>query len=99
MGKAQNELIRRIDRSQREGTSTGPLAWQDIDALAQGLAFADRPLRRATAKVSERCALGPRGVWMLNLIEAGFVYPHELADIFEIGRSLGTVGIHKSERM
>lgn len=88
VNETRAELIRRIDETLRDGGVTGPLAWEDIGALVQGLAFAERPLRRATAGVTERYSLGPRGAWTLNLISAGFVYPHELADIFEIGRSL-----------
>jgi DNA-binding MarR family transcriptional regulator len=88
VNRTRDELLRRTDQTLREGTVTGPLAWDDVAALAQGLAFAEKPLRRATAKVTERYSLGPRGAWTLNLIAAGFAYPHELADIFEIGRSL-----------
>jgi len=88
VNETRDELLRRIDRTLREGTAPGPLAWEDIGLLVQGLAFADRPLRQATARITERHSLGPRGAWTLNLIDIGFVYPHELADIFEIGRSL-----------
>src|ERR1043166_1525787 len=91
----RDELLRRVDRTVREGGVTTALGWDDIGLLVQGLAFADRPLQQATAKVTERYSLGPRGAWTLNLIDHGFVYPHELADIFEIGRSLVSAEISR----
>ncbi len=65
-----------------------PLDWDDIGFLCQGLSFASRPLFAATQGVTTRYSLGPRGAWMLNLITAGVVYPHELSNVFKIGRSL-----------
>lgn len=86
--KARGELLRRTDAQLAGRAGTGPLTWEDIGALVQGLAFAGRPIRHAAAGVTARYSLGPRGAWILNLIDANFVYPHELADLFEIGRSL-----------
>lgn len=62
----------------------------EIAFIAEGLAFGPRALRAATAKVTERYGLGPRGAWILNVISNGVAYPLELASVFCVGRSLIT---------
>lgn len=66
------------------------LGWEEIAFLAEGLAFGPRALHAATAKVTERYNLGPRGAWILNVISHGVAYPLELASVFCVGRSLIT---------
>jgi DNA-binding MarR family transcriptional regulator len=66
------------------------IGWDEIAFLAEGLAFGPRALRAATAKVTERYGLGPRGAWILNVISNGVAYPLELASVFCVGRSLIT---------
>ncbi len=68
----------------------GQLSWDDLGSLAEGLAFASRPLKLATQSVTERFDLGPRGAWILNLISNGVVHPTVLSTIFQVGRSLIT---------
>lgn len=65
-----------------------PLDWSDLGYLSQGLAWANRPLSESTKAVTERHDLGPRGAWMLNLIAGGVCFPHELSEVFGIGKSL-----------
>lgn len=65
-----------------------PLTWDDLGLLCQGLVFASRPIMAATREVTERNSLGPRGAWLINLINAGVVFPHELSEVMGIGRSL-----------
>lgn len=65
-----------------------PLTWDDFGLLTHGLVFASRPLMAATRSVTERNSLGPRGAWLINLIKAGVVFPHELSEVMGIGRSL-----------
>lgn len=62
----------------------------EVAFLAEGLAFGQRALRAATAKVTERYNLGPRGAWILNVVSNGVTYPLELASVFCVGRSLIT---------
>lgn len=71
-------------------TATSEIGWDEIAFLAEGLAFGPRALRAATAKVTERYGLGPRGAWILNVISNGVAYPLELASVFCVGRSLIT---------
>ncbi|MET0251194.1 MAG: MarR family winged helix-turn-helix transcriptional regulator [Novosphingobium sp.] len=85
--RTREQLLRRIGHDVPPDRA-GPLDWNDIGHLVQGLAMAGRPLRLATAPVTERHGLGPRGAWILNLIAAELVYPHQLADVLQIGRSL-----------
>lgn len=65
-----------------------PLTWDDLGLLCHGLVFAARPIMAASKGVTERNSLGPRGAWLINLIEAGVVFPHELSEVMGIGRSL-----------
>lgn len=88
--ESRERLLKRLDDEREESAGTGPLTWADLGFLAHGLAFAARPLHKATAAVTERHSLGPRGAWILNLIAANIDHPHELADVFQIGRSLVT---------
>lgn len=82
-------ILRRVNYSiGTPASADGPLDWNDFGLLAQGLAMAVRPLYAATRPVTDRYSLGPRGAWALNLINAGIVFPHELAEVFGIGRSL-----------
>ncbi len=67
-----------------------PLAWDDVGKLCYGLAFASRSLHAATAQITETYDLGPRGGWILNLIDVGQVFPRDLAAMFKVGRSLIT---------
>jgi DNA-binding MarR family transcriptional regulator len=85
--EAPEELLQRIARP-RSSAAEGPLTWDDIAFLVQGMAFAPRPLTKATQGVTRRHGLGPRGAWILDLISADIAYPHELARVFGIGRSL-----------
>ncbi len=66
------------------------LDWGELGLLAEGLAFAGRPLKQATWEVTERYDLGPRGAWILNLISNGLVHPTDLSTVFAVGRSLIT---------
>ena len=62
----------------------------EVAFLAEGLAFGQRALQAATAPVTQRYDLGPRGAWILNVISHGIAYPLELASVFCVGRSLIT---------
>ncbi len=68
----------------------GRLNWGELGLLAEGLAFASRPLKRGTWDVTERYDLGPRGAWILNLISNGLVHPTDLSTVLAVGRSLIT---------
>jgi DNA-binding MarR family transcriptional regulator len=68
----------------------GKLTWDEVGFLAEGMAFANRPLKLATHEVTKRFNLGPRGAWILNLISNGVVNPTVLSTIFRVGRSLIT---------
>lgn len=74
----------------RCASGASDIGWEEIAFLAEGLAFGPRALHAAAAKVTERHNLGPRGAWILNVITHGIVYPLELSQIFEVGRSLIT---------
>jgi DNA-binding MarR family transcriptional regulator len=50
---------------------------------------------KAREGVTERFDLGPRGAWIIGLIEAGVNAPTALTDVLCIGRSLVTVEINR----
>jgi DNA-binding MarR family transcriptional regulator len=80
----------RATPARRAKPGPSKIGWDEIAFLAEGLAFGPRALRAATAKVTERYSLGPRGAWILNVISHGVAYPLELASVFCVGRSLIT---------
>lgn len=45
--------------------------------------------------INQKYSLGPRGASMLTLIDHGSVHPAELAEIYEVGRSLITAEINR----
>jgi DNA-binding MarR family transcriptional regulator len=65
------------------------LSWKEIGVLAQGLAFASRPLKGAIDGVTAKYQLGPRGGWILRLIESRQVtHPLDVTNFFHISRSV-----------
>lgn len=82
--------LSRATPARAAGPAASDIGWDEIAFVAEGLAFAPRALRAATATVTERYGLGPRGAWILNLMSHGVAYPLELAEVFEVGRSLIT---------
>ena len=71
-----------------EGVDT--LSWDELSPVLEGLAFAQRPLRAATRRVTRQYDLGPRGAFILSLISGGNIYPLDLSDMLKAGRSLIT---------
>lgn len=61
-----------------------------ISEITMGLVFAQRPIAAAGEVVTARYDLGPRGAFMLSLIDRGVHYPNDLAKVLRIGRSLVT---------
>jgi len=45
--------------------------------------------------INQQYSLGPRGASMLTLIDRGAVHPAQLAEIYEVGRSLITAEINR----
>jgi DNA-binding MarR family transcriptional regulator len=67
------------------------LSWDEIAILAHGMSFATQTVKAATDSITEEYGLGPRGAWILRLIESrSVVYPLDVTNVFQIGRSLIT---------
>lgn len=67
------------------------LSWEEVGLIAQGLTLASRPLKSATRNVTGAYGLGPRGAWILRLIETGqVVHPLDITNFFHISRSVIT---------
>ena len=94
LSKFESDLSRSIP-ARRDATTDSAVSWDEIAFLAEGLAFGPRALHAATARVTERYDLGPRGAWILNVISHGIAYPLELSLIFRVGRSLITAELSR----
>ena len=70
--------------------ASNSLGWEELGLVAEGLAYAQRPLKAATRQVTRQYDLGPRGPWILSLISGGKCYPLELSQALKAGRSLIT---------
>ena len=70
--------------------TSNSLGWEELGLVAEGLAYAQRPLKAATRQVTRQYDLGPRGPWILSLISGGKCYPLELSQALKAGRSLIT---------
>jgi DNA-binding MarR family transcriptional regulator len=67
------------------------LSWDEIGLLCEGLSLSSRPMGVAIKDITEEFSLGPRGAWITVLIAAEQVFfPLDLAQVFQIGRSLIT---------
>jgi len=76
--------------AQARPQSAAELGWDELGRVAEGLAYAQRPLSAATQRVTRQYDLGPRGAWILSLISGGKCYPLELSQALKAGRSLIT---------
>ncbi len=56
------------------------LSWEELGRLIEGLAYSSRPIFAGAREVTERYDLGPRGAFILNLIQEGQCYPDKLAE-------------------
>ncbi len=75
--------------------SVDALTWEELSHVLEGLAFAHRPLRAATLKVTRQYDLGPRGAFILSLISGGKIYPLDLSEMLKAGRSLITAELSR----
>lgn len=99
-GTPREELLRRAFSHQetdgrRHASSAGVIAWSEIAPIIEGLVFAGRPIGDATAEVTQRYDLGPRGCYILSAIDRGITYPLDLASLIGIGRSLVTFELNR----
>ena len=78
-------------------TTNGPgvLSDGEIAFLCSVIGVAPRQLAEAREAVTEEFDLGPRGAWILGMIEVGIDSPSGLADALRIGRSLATTELNR----
>lgn len=74
---------------------SGVLSDEEIAHLCSVIGVAPRQLAAARETVTEGFDLGPRGAWMLGMIEVGIDSPSGLADALRIGRSLATSELNR----
>ena len=83
---ARDALLKRL-RERDRSAGVGPDERACLN-ICQALAFASNPLRASVRAVAASYDLGPRGAWILNLVNAGIVQAHEFATIFNATRSV-----------
>lgn len=78
-------------------TTKGPgvLSDEEIAHLCSVIGVAPRQMAVAREAVTEEFDLGPRGAWILGMIEVGIDSPSGLADALRIGRSLATTELNR----
>lgn len=67
----------------------------EVGELFECMTFASRPLRDSAAALTQKHGLGPRGVHILAVIDAGAGYPLDIARAFDVGRSLITAELNR----
>ena len=95
---SRDALLARVTRrtpakalpSRPDARTVDDLGWDELGRLVEGMVWAQRPIRAAAHAITQQHDLGPRGAFILSLIEGGLVFPHELATALRIGRSLIT---------
>jgi DNA-binding MarR family transcriptional regulator len=73
----------------------GVLDDDEIAHLLSVIGVAPRQLATARETVTAEFDLGPRGAWILGMIEVGIDSPSRLADALRIGRSLATTELNR----
>jgi DNA-binding MarR family transcriptional regulator len=76
----------------KKTTGNSPkLSWEEIGLIAQGFTRTSWLLKGAIAGITKDYRLGPRGGWILRLIETGqVIYPLDVTNFFHISRSVIT---------
>lgn len=85
-----NRPLREADSPARPALSS-----EDVSAFCNVVGLAPRQLMAARDAVTARYDLGPRGAWMIGLIERGVSSPSALTEVLCIGRSLATAEINR----
>lgn len=71
------------------------IANEYAEAVLNVVGMAARRMLALVEPINIRYSLGPRGASMLTLIERGAIHPAQLAEIYEVGRSLITAEISR----
>lgn len=71
------------------------LSKEEIGRFCFAMAMAPRQLRLVAQRMTEAHSLGPRGVWILGLIQAAPLFPLDLTNILQIGRSLVSAELNR----
>ncbi|MCB2075134.1 MAG: hypothetical protein H6917_02895 [Novosphingobium sp.] len=74
------------------------LSNEDVAIFCSVVGAAPRILVKARETITRRYDLGPRGAWILGLIEVGVTSPSHLSDQLRIGRSLLTAELGRLVR-
>lgn len=91
-----SELTRTRARNIAQDAAAPPeLTAQEIAVFCNLPGLAPRHLAKGIEAITNLYDLGPRGAWMIGLIEIGVSSPTALTDAFCIGRSLVTAEINR----
>ena len=71
---------------------------EDVSMFCNVIGLGPRTMRTARAAITARYDLGPRGAWIMGMIETGITSPSALTEALCIGRSLVTAEINRLEQ-
>jgi DNA-binding MarR family transcriptional regulator len=71
------------------------LSAEEIAIFCNVIGVGPRQMMKAREEITERYDLGPRGAWIIGLIEVGVTSPSALTEVLCIGRSLVTAEINR----
>jgi DNA-binding MarR family transcriptional regulator len=81
-----------VDRADATRPDLSP---HDVAVFCNVIGVGPRQMMKAREEITERYDLGPRGAWIVGLIEVGVNSPSALTEVLCIGRSLVTAEINR----
>lgn len=89
---------RRGGPASRAAPARPELSDEEISQFCNVIGLGPRTMRGAREAITTRYDLGPRGAWIMGLIESGFTSPSALTEVLRIGRSLVTAEINRLQQ-
>jgi DNA-binding MarR family transcriptional regulator len=78
-------------KSSRLKSPATKFSWEEIGLIAHGLTRTSWLLKGVIADITKEYRLGPRGGWILRMIDTGqVIYPLDVTNFFHISRSVIT---------
>lgn len=71
---------------------------EDVAYFCSAVGVALRPMNDASSLIAQKYDLGPRGPWILGMIQVGVTSPSRLSELLGIGRSLLTSELNRLSR-
>ena len=101
MSSVSNKALAKEERggpASRAAPARPELSDEEVSAFCNVIGLGPRTMRGARAAITERYDLGPRGAWIMGMIESGITSPSALTEALNIGRSLVTAEINRLQQ-